>query len=366
MTEIALPVPSRVGQATMIEQSRAVAEVYAAVMIARDNPRNPHAAIRAMEQACSTPELAAKAFYKFPKGGKEVRDASIHLARELARCWGNIQHSVAELRRDDDHGQSEMQAVAWDLESNTRVAAIFIQPHVRDTTDGPKKLVEMRDIYESNANAGARRVRQAIFAVLPRWYVERAKALCTKTLTEGGGKPLDVRIADCLRLFEEYHVTEDDIARKVGRPPARWTPADLAELRITYESLQQGTLSRDEAFPPPLVTPDEVQAAAPSEAPAPDPAPAAPEEPTDEPEVDQAPPELLTKIKNQLIAIGIKEPRDRLWVLQRATGRPLKTPADITTQEGARIADLLVRVKQADDPARALDHVLTEEGGGDG
>ena len=66
--DIALPQPTRVGQATAIEQSRAVAEVYAAVMVARQVPRHTQTALRAMEEACKTPELAAKAFYSYPRG----------------------------------------------------------------------------------------------------------------------------------------------------------------------------------------------------------------------------------------------------------------------------------------------------------
>lgn len=256
--DLSLPRPGRVGQGTVIEQSRAVAEVYAAVMIARDNPRQQQRAIRDMEQACRTPELANVAFYSYPRAGQTVSDASIHLARELAVCWGNIQHSVKELRRDDDYGQSEMQAIAWDLETNARVEAVFIQPHMRDKKGGPVKLVEMREVYESNANAGARRVRQCIFAVLPRWYVERAKALCRQTMQDGGGVPMPQRVSKALALFVELGITEADITRKLGRPSGEWTPKDLADLTVTYQSLVQGTVTREQAFPV-LVSGEEIE-----------------------------------------------------------------------------------------------------------
>lgn len=259
--DIALPQPARIGQGTAIEQSRAVAEVYAAVMIARDMPRSVSRAVRAMEEACAQPELAAKAFYAFPRSGKTVKGPSIHLARELARCWGNIQYSVAELRRDDDHGQSEMLAYAWDLESNTRPSAIFIVPHKRDTKDGPKTLTDMRDLYENNANNGARRVRECIFAVLPVWFRERAEALCLHTAANGGGKPHAERVSNILKWLETVNVTEADAARKLGRPSNDWTGADLAELGVLLDSIKQGTVTREEAFPSGLDA-DEVRAAA--------------------------------------------------------------------------------------------------------
>lgn len=258
--EIALPQPSRVGQATAIEQSRAVAEVYAAVMVARDVPRNVQAALRDMREVCGMPALAERAFFEFPRGGSTISGASVYLARELARCWGNIQHGVAELRRDDEHGQSEMLAFAWDLQSNARVQTIFIVPHKRDKRGGPDKLVDMRDIYENNANQGARRARECMFAVIPVWFREEAETICRRTLNDGGGKPLAQRVADALGRFAELDVTEADLVRRAGRPVDEWTAATVGGLVTTYQSLKRGEITRQEAFPPAPVTAEEMRA----------------------------------------------------------------------------------------------------------
>lgn len=267
--EIALPQPARVGQATAIEQSRAVAEVYAAVMVARDVPRNVQVAMRDMREVCAMPALAERAFFEFPRGSSTISGASVYLARELARCWGNIQHGVAELRRDDEHGQSEMLAYAWDLQSNARVQTIFIVPHKRDKRGGPDKLVDMRDIYENNANQGARRARECMFAVIPVWFREEAETICRRTLNDGGGKPLAQRVADALGRFAELDVTEADLVRRAGRPVAEWTAATVGGLVTTYQSLKRGELTRLEAFPPAPVSVEEMRkqqaAAAPAE-----------------------------------------------------------------------------------------------------
>src|SRR5262245_12533080 len=97
----AVPTPGFLGQATAIEQSRAVAEVQAAVIVAQQRPRNVNAAVNEMRAACQQPGLAERAFFRYSRGGGQVSGATIHLARELARCWGNIQYGIAELRRDD-------------------------------------------------------------------------------------------------------------------------------------------------------------------------------------------------------------------------------------------------------------------------
>ena len=255
---IALPHAARIGQATAIEQSRAVAEVQAAIIVAQQCPRDKQAAQREMRESCRMKALAERAFYRFPRSGQTVSGPSVHLARELARCWGNIQYGVAEMSRDDAHGQSEMLAYAWDVQTNARASAVFIVPHARDKKNGPERLTDMRDIYENNSNNGARRVRECIFAVLPPWFVEEAKDLCAQTLKDGGGKPLTQRVADALGMFGNMGITEDDITRKLGRPAAKWTDHDLGQLSVIYRSLQRGEVTREDEFPAPTVTAEEI------------------------------------------------------------------------------------------------------------
>lgn len=252
--------PDRVGQATAIEQSRAVAEVQAAIVVAQQCPRSINAAVTAMRESCSQQALAERAFYRFPRGGQTVTGPSVHLARELARCWGNVQYGIAELRRDDEQGQSEMQAYAWDVQTNTRSVQVFVVPHKRDTRKGPTPLIDMRDVYENNANNGARRLREAIFAILPPWFVEEAKDLCSKALSEGGGKPLAQRIADSVKAFErQFGVTVDQLEQKLGRDRDRWTEHDIAQLTVTYRSLDRREITVEDEFPPQRTTVDEIK-----------------------------------------------------------------------------------------------------------
>jgi hypothetical protein len=252
------PAPGRIGQGTAVEQSRAVAEVQAAVFVAQQYPRNVTSAIAEMQQACGNKRLADKAFYSYPKGKQTVTGASVFLARELARIWCNMQHGLIEMRRDDEYGESEMQAFAWDVEKNSRVSSTFIVPHKRDKKGGPEKLTELRDIYENNANNGARRVREAIFAVLPGWFVEDAIDACRKTLRDGGGVPLPTRIAQAVKAFEGIGVIVDRIETKLGRPSTKWTDHDVAELQILFRSIDRREVTVDDAFPQPRVTVDEI------------------------------------------------------------------------------------------------------------
>jgi hypothetical protein len=250
--------PTRIGQGTAVEQSRAAAEVQAAVVVAQQCPRNIQSAVAEMRESCKQMALAERAFYRYPKGGQTITGASVHLARELARCWGNVQYGLVEMRRDDDYGQSEMQAFAWDVQTNSRNSSTFVVPHRRDTKDGPKQVTDMRDIYELNTNNGARRVREAIFAILPPWFVEEAKELCNQTLRDGGGKPLAQRVADAVKAFEGIGVTADRIEARLGHASGKWTEHDVAQLIVIYKSVQRGEVSAEDEFPAPRVSSDEL------------------------------------------------------------------------------------------------------------
>lgn len=281
-----VPIPDHVGQATAIEQSRAAAEVAAAVHVAQQNPRSMQRALAEMRESCAQPRLAEKAFFRYNRGGGNVTGSTVHLARELARCFGNVQYGIAELRRDDEGGYSEMQAYAWDVERNTRSAQIFVVPHARDTKQGRKPLVDLRDIYENNANMGARRLRAAIWAILPPWFVDEAEEICNNTLKNGGGVPLAKRIANRIKAFGDLGVSVLQLEQKLGRESARWTEHDVAQLTVIGKSVERGEARLEDEFPPERVTGDEIRAQSPTPPPA-EPRPAD----TDEewPEVAQPP-----------------------------------------------------------------------------
>lgn len=253
-----LPAPVRVGQATAVEQTRAAAEVQASVLLAQHRPRDVQAARLDIQNSCQQAYFAEQAFFRYRRGGSTVTGPTVHMARELARCWGNIQYGIAELSRDDEHGQSEMLAFAWDVQTNARASTTFIVPHGRDADGEVKALTALRDIYENNANMGARRVREMIFAVLPPWLIEEAKELCNKTNAGGGDKPLAQRVDEALVSYAGLGVSADRLEQKLGRSKDEWNGYDVAQLRVIYRSIQRREVTVDDEFPPARVTTQEV------------------------------------------------------------------------------------------------------------
>lgn len=264
LDEIAAATPGGAGsQATAVEQARAVAEVAAQVRAAQACPRDEAAAYARMRAACARPGLAERSFFAFPRAGETITGASIYLARELARIWGNVQYGIRELRRDDAARMSEMLAWAWDVETNTRTELTFLVPHARDTKRGRRDLVDLRDVYENNANQGARRVRECVFAVLPRDFTDEAQDRCRQTLeSKSASVPLAQQIDDAVGKYAAAHVTLAQLEAKVGAPRDRWTQTDVTQLAVLYGSLCRREIGREEAFPDPYTiaapTADEV------------------------------------------------------------------------------------------------------------
>ncbi|AGL19526.1 hypothetical protein [Actinoplanes sp. N902-109] len=252
---VAMPAPVPVTQTTAVERARAVAEVAAAVQVAQQNPRDMNRAWADMQAACGRLGLAERAFYSVKNRGT---GPSVHLARELARIWGNLDYGVHELHRDDERGMSEIRAYAWDQQTNVRSSRTFQVPHQRMANGKRKPLTDLQDVYLNNQNIGARAVRETILATLPADFVEEAKARCRETIERGDGKPLIERVADMVAAFAGLGVTVPAIERRLERKRGQWTAADVAELRVVFGSIKRQEARIDEEFPPEPVAPAEI------------------------------------------------------------------------------------------------------------
>ena len=236
-----------VNQGTVaIESQRAVAEAQGKLVIAKKFPRDRIAAHAAIIESCQRPDFANDAFFSFPRGREKVEGVTIRFAEELARCWGNIEYGIKELSQDD--GKSEMQAYAWDMETNTMSVQNFTNPHMREVNRSMVKLLTQRDIYENNANMGARRLRARILAVLPSYIVEDAIAECKKTLAGKNDVPLIDRVNKMVSQFGKYGVTPGQIEKWLGRKVETMTTEDFVEYISIFNSLKDGASKPSEWF----------------------------------------------------------------------------------------------------------------------
>lgn len=260
MNEIQLAEPR--SEATKVEQSRAVAEVAAAVRVALEFPRTETTARDAMVALCGRTAVAERAFYEVPNRGAGM---SIHIARELARIWGNVDYGVRELNRDDTAGMSEMQAWAWDQQTNVRSTRSFLVPHERMKGGRRQKLGDLSDIYLNNQNIGSRAVRECIFSIVPDWFLAEAEQVLKRTLREGEGESLPVRIDKAVEKFSELDITVAQLVARVGRPVEKWEAKDLVTLTRIYMTISVDGIPAREYFPEQPVTVAELTSSDPAD-----------------------------------------------------------------------------------------------------
>jgi len=228
-----------------VSESRAVAEVQAAYVIAKKFPRDENASYMRIMKACERPFLAEQAMYAYPRGGQLVTGPSIRLAEAMAQAWGNIDCGIKEVSQSD--GMSVAEAYAIDLETNVRVVKTFHVPHSRDTKQGKKRLTDSRDIYELVANQGARRLRACILGVVPGDVVDAAVARCGKTM-ESSDVPLADQVRKLIQAFDEIGVKPEHIEKRLGHKLDAIIPQEIVTLRGIYKSIKDGMADRTQFF----------------------------------------------------------------------------------------------------------------------
>jgi len=227
--------------------TRQAQEVQAAMVIAKRFPRDEVEAFNRILKSCQRKTLAEQSMYEYPRGGQKVTGPSIRLAEALAQNWGNLDYGIVEL--EQNNGESQVMAYAWDLETNTRQSKIFSVPHIRATKHGNKTLTDPRDIYEMVANQGARRLRACILGVIPGDVIDSAVEQCQLTLKGANPEPLIDRVRKMVKTFEDkFSVTKEMLEEYIGCNSDAFSENDFMRLRNIYGSLKDGMSKREDYF----------------------------------------------------------------------------------------------------------------------
>ena len=229
------------------EQARAIAEVQAAMVVARMNPRDPIHAMDLILNECTRYSLAENATYFYQRGGTAITGPSIRLAEVIAQKWGNIQYGIRELSQKD--GVSTALAYAWDVETNTRREVQFQVQLKRDTKKGSYALTEGRDIYEAVANFGARRLRSCILSLIPGDVVEAAVQQRQVTLKANVDMTKE-GLNRVLVWFEHFGVTKSQIEKRIQCRFDSIRPAQVVSLGNILRSIREGASQVSDWFVP--------------------------------------------------------------------------------------------------------------------
>lgn len=242
MNEIT-PINQSTSALAQVEQSRAIQEVQASLIIAQRFPRDEKRALDAIITACQRPVIASVAMYQYAKGHTDVSGPSIRMAETLARCWGNIESGFREISRGiDEQGRaySEVEAYAWDLQTNTRARKGFTVAHWRDRKGGKGyAITDERDIYELVANQAQRRVRACILSLIPGDVIDDAMSQCEQTISASADVTPE-GVKKLVDAFAKLGVSKAQIEARIQRRVTAITGAQVISLRKIYTSISDG------------------------------------------------------------------------------------------------------------------------------
>ena len=187
-------------------------------------------------KTCSTPNkrVAASMFYKLPRGGKQIMGPSVRLAEVAAQCFKNLRVQAQIV--DENETEVVARGMSHDVENNV---AWSVEVHRRCTgRDGRRYNDDMLTLVKNVAVSIAK--RQAVFAAIPKAYIDDAYEECMKVAL-ADGRTIEQRRADMVARFKELGVSEKQICRAVSVVGIQ----DVGEFQIRdligiYSAIQNG------------------------------------------------------------------------------------------------------------------------------
>lgn len=239
-----------------VGSARGQTEVQAGVVMAKNFPRDENLSWIKLEASGRRPSFAEGALYSFPRGGGTVQGPSVKLAREFARCWGNLWYGIDVVSMTEEY--VHINGWAWDLESNSRVASeAKFKPLVQRRNRQKGGITEWvkpdeRDLREMVNRHGAIAVRNAVLQLLPPHLVDELTDICKMTMrnaaTEDVEHDRDRTLRNLASAYSHLGVSIAMLEEKLGHGLSEISPEELTELRQVYTSIRDGVTERQTHF----------------------------------------------------------------------------------------------------------------------
>lgn len=203
----------------------------------------------AMSLATISRDVAESCIYALPRGGKTIAGPSVRLAEICASAYGNLHFGSRVI--DVEEKEVVSQGVAWDLEKNVRVT---VEARRRITKSNGKRYDDDM-ITVTGAAAGSIALRNAIFRVIPRAYVDTIYAK-VREVAVGNAQTLVQRRGELVARLQKIGVPIERIPARVGRLTVDDITIEDIEILIGLgTTIKNGERTIDEAFPSPDATP---------------------------------------------------------------------------------------------------------------
>lgn len=243
--------------------AREQSEIQSAIITAKKFPRNEAAAFVKINKSLERPKLAEAAIYSFKRGKKPdgtdnyIEGPSVDLARELARCWGNIRFGLRVVAVEEE--AVHIKGYAYDVEANNYVEAEdkfkkLVQRKVWVNGVGTTQWVQPdeRDLRELINRKGAILVRNCILQVVPSDLIADAVAKANETFQKANAGELETNRDDSIKklsvAFDKLGVSVDMLNKYFGHDIAQINAAQLAELKRIWKALANGEITRESVF----------------------------------------------------------------------------------------------------------------------
>lgn len=223
------------------------ANIDVQVATARAYPRDViRATNNSVALATSNKDVAESCGYVVPRAGKKITGPSVHLAKIVAHCWGNIRMGSRVVDIQEKYVVSE--GVCWDMENNVAVE-VRVSRLILDK-NGKRYSDDMIGVTGNAANAIA--LRNAIFAVIPSFVVDRVYKAAQATITgdlSTEDKLLKKRKQVLDAMKSAYKITEEEILSSIGKSSINHIGAnEIAILIGIGQSIKDGETTVNEAF----------------------------------------------------------------------------------------------------------------------
>lgn len=205
----------------------------------------------AKAMACLSLPIAESCMYSLPRGGKLITGPSVRLAEICASAYGNLQVGARVVDTEDK--EIVAQGAAWDMEKNLRAT---IEVRRRITNKQGRRYDD--DMITMTGNAAASiALRNAIFRVIPRAYVDTVYEAAKKVALGGGDqKTFGGRRDEVMLRLQKLGVVKERVLALVERAGvADITMDDLEKLIGLGTAIKNGDATIDEAFPEPTPAP---------------------------------------------------------------------------------------------------------------
>lgn len=245
-------------------QAREQSEIQAQVIMAKRCPRDEEAAVKKAVKSFLRPAMAECAQYSFKKGKKQtesgqwvdnfVTGPTIDLAKEAARCWGNLRFGKRIV--SFDLKEIHIKGYCFDLETNAysehedKFERLIERKQGREIV---KVFPNERDLRELINRRGAFVIRNAILDLLPPDMVDEIIETSETTLSSRAKEELGSERQETIDALKasmlQVGVSPEMLEKRLGHSLNTITASDLAEFRRIRKSIKQGHTAIEEAFP---------------------------------------------------------------------------------------------------------------------